>query len=265
MNHGAYPGTQAVRRAMKVLRVFTGSRPELGLSEVARVAGLNKTTVFRLLSAFEGEGFVQRAPEGGAYRLGPELTALGLRALGATDLLFAAQSELRALAEATQETANLDVLVGREVLILEEAVGGRVLKSVSELGARFPAHATSTGKALLAFLPEEERQEFLRSPLRKLTPKTLCDPEALRRELRRIRSRGYATMREELENGHAAVGVPVVGADGRALAALSVAGPSTRLTPRRMSDIAPRLLAAASRVSKRLGFRESKARTRGDA
>jgi DNA-binding IclR family transcriptional regulator len=265
MNHGAYPGTQAVRRAMRVLKVFTGSRPELGLSEVARVAGLNKTTVYRLLSAFEGEGFVQRASEGGAYRLGPELTALGLRALGATDLLFAAQAELRALAEATEETASLDVLVGREVLMLEEAVGARVLKAVSEVGARWPAHATSTGKALLAFLPEEQRQEFLGSRLRRLTPKTICDPEALRKELRRIRTRGYATMREELENGHAAVGVPVMDANGRALAALSIAGPSTRLTAKRMSDIAPGLLAAASRVSKRLGFRQDKARTGGDA
>jgi DNA-binding IclR family transcriptional regulator len=265
MNHGAYPGTQAVRRAMRVLKVFAGSRPEIGLSELARVAGLNKTTVFRLLSAFEGEGFVQRAPEGGAYRLGPELTALGLRALGATDLLFAAQAELRALAEATQETASLDVLVGREVLILEEAVGGRVLKAVSEVGARWPAHATSTGKALIAFLPEEQRQEFLTSPLRKLTPKTLCDPEALRRELRRIRARGYATMREELENGLAAVGVPVMDADGRALAALSISGPSARLTAKRTSDITQRLSAAASRVSKRLGFRGDKGPSRGDA
>ena len=104
-----------------------GLSAELGLSEVARIAGLNKTTAFRLLSALEDEGLVQRAPEGEAYRLGPELAALGLRALGATGLLFAAQAELPALAEATQETASLHVLVGREVLILDEVFGGRVL------------------------------------------------------------------------------------------------------------------------------------------
>jgi len=262
MNHAAYPGTQAVRRAVSVLKVFTASRPELGLSAVARAAGLNKTTAFRLLSALEGEGLVQRAREGEAYRLGPELAALGLRALGATDLLFAAQAELTALAEATQETSSLHVLVGREVMILEEAFGGRVLAAAHEEGTRWPAHATSTGKVLLAFLPEEQRQELLRLPLPRVTPKTLCDPEALRRELQRVRARGYATSVEELEPGFVAVGAPVWGVDGDVVAALSVAGPSTRLTARRLTEIARLLSAAASRVSERLGVREGKAKPR---
>ncbi len=137
---------------MAVLKAFTGSRPEIGLSKVARITGLNKTTTFRILSALESEGLVQRASEGDAY-LGPELATLGLRALGATGLLFAAHAELPALAEATQETSSLHVLVGRE----------------------------------------------------------------------------------------------------RAVAALSVGGPSTRLTAARMSDVAQLLSAAASRISERLG------------
>ena len=260
MNDAAYPGTRAVRRAVSVLKVFTASRPELGLSEVARAAGLNKTTVFRLLSALEGEGLVQRAPKGEAYRLGPELAALGLRALGATDLLLAARPELPALAEATQETASLEVLVGREVVILDEVRGRRVLAAVPEVGAHSPAHATSTGKAQIAFLPEEQWQEFLTPPLSRLTPKTLCEPETLRRELRRVRTRGYATTLEELEPGYVGVGVPVRGANGSVVATLSVGGPSTRLTAERVSEIAQLLLAAASRASERLGFREDKAR-----
>ncbi len=262
MDYTAYPGTQAVRRAVSVLKAFTVSRPELGLSEVARIVGLNKTTAFRLLSALEGEGLVQRATEGEAYRLGPELVALGLRARGATDLLFAAQAELSALAEATQETASLHVLVGREVMILEEAFGGRVLAAVGEVGTRWPAHATSTGKALLAFLPEEQRRDFLRLSLPRLTEKTLCDPEELRSELRRVRDRGYATSLEELEPGCVAVGVPVWGVDGGVVAALSVEGPSTRLTVKRVPEIAQLLSAAASRVSEHLGVREDKAGAR---
>jgi len=260
MKHAIYPGTQAVRRAVSVLRVFTVSQPELGLSEVARVAGLNKTTAFRLLSALEREGLVQRAPEGEAYRLGPELAALGLRAVRATDLLFAARPELPGLAEATQETASLEVLVGREVVILDEVRGRRVLAAVPEVGAHSPAHATSTGKAQIAFQPEEQWQEFLTPPLPRLTAKTLCDPEALRKELRRVRARGYATTLEELEPGYVGVGVPVRGVDGRTVAALSVGGPSTRLTAGRVSEIARLLLAAASRASERLGFREDRAR-----
>ena len=133
MNPTPYPGTRAVRRAVAVLKAFTGSRPEMGLSEVARVAGLNKTTAFRILSALEEEGLVRRASEGDAYRLGPELATLGLRALGATGLLFAAHAELPALAEATQETSSLHVLVGREVVILDEVFGGRVLAAKKEV------------------------------------------------------------------------------------------------------------------------------------
>jgi DNA-binding IclR family transcriptional regulator len=245
-----------VRRAVSVLRAFTVSQPELGLSEVARVAGLNKTTAFRLLSALEGEGLVQRSPEGEAYRLGPELAALGLRAVRATDLLLAARPELPALAEATQETASLEVLVGREVVILDEVRGRRVLAAVPEVGAHSPAHATSTGKAQIAFQPEEQWEEFLAPPLPRLTAKTLCDPGELRKELRRVRARGYATTIEELERGYVGVGVPVRGVDGSAVATLSIGGPSTRLTAARVSEIAQLLSAAALRASRRLGFRE---------
>ncbi len=255
MNHAPYPGTRAVRRAVSVLKAFTVSRPQLGLSEVARVTGLNKTTVFRLLSALEEEELVQRVPQGEAYRLGPEFAALGLRSLGATGLLFvfAAQGELAGLADATQETASLHVLVGREVVILDEAFGRQVLAAKKEVGTRWPAHTTSTGKALLAFGTEEQTREFLRRPLSRLTPKTICDPEAFARELRRVRARGYATIQEEAQIGYAAAGVPVIGANGRAVAALTVWGPSARLTTQRMSDIAQRLSAAASRISGRLG------------
>jgi DNA-binding IclR family transcriptional regulator len=255
MDLAPYPGTRAVRRAVSVLKAFTAFRPELGLSELARVTGLNKTTAFRLLSALEEEGLVQRVPQGEAYRLGPEFAALGLRALAAKDLLFAAQAELLGLADSTQETASLHVLVGREVVILDEAFGRQVLAAdhTKEVGTRWPAHATSTGKALLAFGVEEQTRELLRRPLSRFTSKTICDPEAFRRELRRVRARGYATNREELEIGYAAAGVPVIGANGRAVAALTVWGPSPRLTAESMSDFAQRLSAAASRISARLG------------
>jgi DNA-binding IclR family transcriptional regulator len=254
MNLAPYPGTRAVRRAVSVLKAFTVFRPELGLSELARVTGLNKTTAFRLLSALEEEGLVQRVPQGEAYRLGPEFAALGLRALAAENLLFAAQAELPGLADSTQETASLHVLVGREVVILDEAFGRQLLAAADkEVGTRWPAHATSTGKALLAFGIEEQTRELLRRPLTRFTSKTICDPEAFRRELRRVRARGYATIQGEAEIGYAAAGVPVIGANGRAVAALTVWGPSSRLTAERMSDIAPRLSAAASRISARLG------------
>ena len=256
MKQRAYPGTQAVQRAVRVLKAVSGARPERGLTELARAVGLNKTTAYRLLTALESEGLVEHSPEGDGYRSGPELVAMGSRALGAADLRFAARGELDALARATRETVTLEVLVGGDALILDEAVGGHVIGSLPSIGTRWPAHATSTGKVLLAFLPDEDRAGRTAGPLPRVTPRTIAEPAALRRELARVRERGYAVSSEELEPGFVAVAAPIRGADGRVVAALSVGGPKARLTGERTSEIAHLLPAAVARVSQRLGYRQ---------
>src|SRR5262245_33967832 len=116
-----YPGTQAALRAVRLLKAFAPPGHEsLRLFELAREVGLNKTTAYRLLTALESEGLVERGPDGEAYRLGPELLALGARTFGASELREAARPELAALSRSTRETATLEVLVGRDVLILDE-------------------------------------------------------------------------------------------------------------------------------------------------
>src|SRR5262249_22134948 len=150
----AYPGTQAVLRAVALLKAFSAERPAWSVGELARAVGLNKTTAYRLLSALESEGLLERAPGGAGYRLGPELLALGTPALGVGDLRAASRAELQALAAETRETATIEVLVGGDTLILDEAVGGHVIGALPSVGTRWPAHATSTGKVLLAHLPE---------------------------------------------------------------------------------------------------------------
>jgi DNA-binding IclR family transcriptional regulator len=198
---------------------------------------------------------VQRAADGEAYRLGPELFGLASRILGSGELRLAGRAELHALARATRETATLEVLVGDHVLIVEEAVGGHMVGAMPSTGTRWPAHATSTGKVLLAELPEPERESFLEGALPSLTPKTITDAQALRRELARVRERGYAIASEELEPGFVAAGAAVRSADGRAIAAIGVGGPKARLSADRLLALARQLPAAAGRVSARLGFR----------
>jgi DNA-binding IclR family transcriptional regulator len=245
-----------VQRAVRLLKAVSAVRPERGLTELARAVDLNKTTAYRLLTALESEGLVERSPEGEGYRPGPELVALGSRALGAAGLRFAARPELDALAHTTRETVTLEVLVGRDALILDEAVGGHVIGSMPSIGTRWPAHATSTGKVLLAFLPDEERGARTAGPLARVTPRTIAEPAALRRELIRVRERGYAVSCEELEPGFVAVAAPVRGADGRVVAALSVGGPKARLAGERTSEIARLLPGAVARVAQRLGYRQ---------
>lgn len=245
-----YPGTQAVVRAVRLLKACAG-HPAPRLGDLCRSQGLHKTTAYRLLSALENEGLLERT-EDEAYRLGPEMVALGNQALGAPQLRDAARRELGALAEATRETATLEVLAGDDVFILDEAMGGRVVGTVPSVGTRWPAHATSTGKVLLAYRTNGH------STARRLpgfTPRTIVDPSALARELARVRRRGYAVSTEELEPGFVAVGAPVRAADGTVVAAISVGGPRTRLTAHRIAEGARLVRGAAARISRTLGYR----------
>ena len=249
-----YPGTQAVLRAVALLKALGADGGEPTLAELVRRVGLNKTTAYRLLTALEAEGLVERAGDEG-YRVGPELVALAGRALGARELREAARAELEALARATRETAHLELRVGRETLILDEALGGHRVGTTPSVGTRWPAHAASTGKVLLAALADQDLLALLAFPLPALTPRTITGRAALQRELARVRAHGYATGIEELEPGFMAVAVPVRGRDGRVVAALGVDGPRARLRPGDLTDIAKTLPAYAARISGRLGAR----------
>jgi DNA-binding IclR family transcriptional regulator len=257
-----YPGTQAALRTVRLLKAFAPGRETLRLSDLCRKVGLNKTTTYRIMTALESEGLVERGPGGEAYRLGPELLVLGARTFGASELREAARPELLVLARATRERASLEVLVGRDVLVLDEVMGSYLVGAMPSVGTRWPAHATSTGRALLAHLPSDDREVFLRGPLAAVTTRTLADAGALRRELARVEGQGYAVSSEELEEGFLAVGAPVHGPEGRAVAALCVGGPRARLGARRVREIARRLRVSASRVSERLSARPPAVRGR---
>jgi DNA-binding IclR family transcriptional regulator len=249
-------GTQAVLRAIAVLKAFGGARSAWGLTELAAELGLHKTTVFRLLGALVDEGFVERDAEHQTYRLGPALIGLGTRAGRATGLHAAAHPVLGALADDTGETATLEVLAGSEVLILDEVAGRFLLGSAPEIGTRWPAYATSTGKVLLAaarFAPDAHAAPAALGRLVRLGPGTITSHARLDRELAAVWRRGFAIASEELERGYVAIGAPVRDARGRVVAAISVGGPKTRLTRTRTAQLAALVRHAADRVSYRLG------------
>jgi DNA-binding IclR family transcriptional regulator len=255
MKRTPYPGTQAVQRAIALLKSFAQHGPELRLSELASAVHLNKTTAFRLLTALENGDMIERSPGTDAYRLGPAVVMLASHALGGSGLRAAARATLRALAEDTRETVTLEVLVGNEVLILDEVLGQHVIGAMPSLGTRWAAHATSTGKVLLAGLPEEDLEVRLAPALMRFTARTVVDKASLRRELGRARDQGFATTVEELEPGYVAVAAPVRSAGGTVVAALSVGGPRSRLTPAYVADIARKLKLAGDSVSERLGWK----------
>ena len=255
--NGAASGTRSVERALHVLCAVGDARAEPGLTDLAGALGLHKTTVFRLLGALERAEFVVRDEERQRYQLGPALFRLATQARRASGLHDAARPELELLAETTGETATLEVLVGEEVLILDEIHGRFLVGGSPEIGTRWPAHATSTGKLLLAAARfEGEPKPARRAPagrLARLGPNTITSRAVLERELVKIWRGGHAVGTEELEAGFIAVSAPVRNAQGRTVAAIGIGGPQVRLTPARVPSIVRQVRQAAARVSRRLG------------
>jgi DNA-binding IclR family transcriptional regulator len=247
------PGTRAVHRVLSLLRAFSEGGPRRNLTELAAEVGLSKATAHRMLSVLEREGFLVRSPESGEFQLGPEMIVLGARALQAVDLRRVARSELQLLSETTGEDASLESLVGSEVLILDEEKGRGLMGITSEIGTRWPTHATATGKVLQAGaeVPMAEPKNGLPS----LTAHTITSWAEWTATLSEIRERGYATNLEELEYGYIAVAAPVRNREGQTVAALSVGGSTHRITENRVPELAQVVKEAASRVSKRLGYR----------
>jgi DNA-binding IclR family transcriptional regulator len=256
----ATSGTQAVDRALAIVAAIGDARPEPGLAELSAALDLHKTTAFRLLGALERAGFVARDAERQVYRLGPTLIRLGAQARRAAGLHEAARPVLESLAAAVGETATLEVLVGAEVLILDEAHGHHLLGSSPEIGTRWPAHAASTGKVLLAAARHEDgaaahapRAPRLAARLARVAPNTITSHARLDRELDAVWARGWAVGDEEIEEDFVAVAAPIRNGEGRVVAAISVGGPKARLDRARIAQLAGLVRRAAATVSDRLG------------
>jgi len=254
-----YSGTQAVQRAIQLLKLFDDDHAEWSLVDLYEAAGLNKTTAFRLLNALEVEGLIQKTPSG-SYRLGPESIALGGRAMRANRLRVVSREALETLARETGETVTLEILRPDydghwSMLVIDEVVSQHLIGITQYIGSRLPIHATSTGKAVLAFQSEARQAEILAQPLPYLTEQTVISPDEFKAELERIRSQGFATAMGELERGVMAASAPIFNHEGSVLAAMSLVGPSIRVNEERLLYFAGRVKETADAVSYQMGFR----------
>jgi DNA-binding IclR family transcriptional regulator len=240
-------GAQAALRAVRLLKLFTNERPDMSLAELSRASGLNKTTTHRLLRALQSESLIDRNPATSTYNLGTGLMALGVQALASSDLRRRVRPVLRSLARETGETATLEVPFEDSMLILDEVAGRHVLGSAGNIGTRWPIHATSTGKVWLAF--DDTAIDRLEQKLKPLTPKTLIQKSDFQPMLAEIRRRGYAITVDELEEGFTAVATIIRGALGDVQGALSIGGPTQRLTAARRVELGNSLCRAAERLN----------------
>ena len=246
-------GTEATSRVADVLLMFTEGPSSLGVTRIARELGLSKAVVHRILQSLAGREMVALDPATREYRLGPAVAALGARALRDSDLRSAALPLLRRLRDELGETATLSTPVPGGRAYLDQVIGTHEITMSVELGRRFPLHAGSSGKCMLAFLEPAELDAVLAGPLEALTRSTIAEPDALRVELAGIRERGFAASAGERQPDAGSVAAPVFGLSGDVLGAISVCGPRFRVTDEFVATIAPRVVAAAARITRRFG------------
>jgi DNA-binding IclR family transcriptional regulator len=244
---------QSLDRALEILKLL-GTEQEMRVTDLARRLEVHKSTVFRLLSTLQEHGLVEQNPSTERYRLGYGLVRLAGAVVAELDLARASRPVLEQLAVHTGETVNLAILQGDQVVNIEQIASPNLVVNVNWVGKQTPLHATSNGKVLLAHLAEEERSRLLSQSLPRLTSRTITDPRVLDKQLQRVLSDGYAFTLEELEQGLNAVAAPVFAADGRVVAAVSVAGPSYRVTPHRLTELGELTKDAGDAISRRLGY-----------
>jgi DNA-binding IclR family transcriptional regulator len=244
---------QSVDRALVVLEILA-KLGQAGVTEIAAELGVHKSTASRLIAVLESRGFVEQLSGHRKYRLGFTIARLARASSGQLDLARLSQDICDDLTLQTGETTNVAILDGDRIVNIVEAIGPAEITLRTWVGQNCPAHATSSGKALLSGLTDDDVRDRLPATLEAFTASTVTSVDDLLAELADVRVRGWAGVTEELEVGLNAVAAPVFDADAHIVAALSVSGPSYRLGAEQFEWVAKQTSAAAQAISMRLGW-----------
>ncbi len=248
---------QSVERAMMILDTFALHNNELGVTEISNILGLKKSTIFGILATLEKYGFVQQNPVTEKYNLGLKLLELGMIMQDSMDIRNVASPLLQELVDQYKETVHLVIRDRDEVVYIDKIEGPSAINIRSRIGKRNPIHATGVGKCLLAYSDEHDIEKILSRELKQYTHNTITNPVKLRKELERIREKGYSIDNEEIEEGLRCIAAPIKDYRGKVISAISLSGPSIRITDDKKEIIAESVKNAALRISQRLGYREN--------
>ncbi len=239
---------QSLERGLAVIRAFDQAHPELTLSEVAARTGVTRAVARRFLLTLAALGYVRS--DGRFFSLTARVLELGYAYLSSLSLPEVAESHLEALVAEVNESSSLSVLDGHDVVYVTRVPVSRIMTVSISVGTRFPAYATSMGRVLLAGLPEDELESYLSAVvLEPLTARTVASVPALRAEVGKVRSQGWALVNQELEEGLRALAAPVRDRTGRVVAAVNVSAHASRTSLETMRrDLLPPLLKAAARI-----------------
>jgi DNA-binding IclR family transcriptional regulator len=241
-------GYGTVHKAMAVISAFSYGDPVLGVSELSRRLGMGKSTVHRILTTLLADGFVEKTRDE-RYRLSIKVYEIGQQVAASIELRQLVHPALERLRNESGETAHVAVLSGTDVVYVDRLESPHMLRLLTRVGRRRAAHATSSGKCLLAFGAPATVAAVVATGLPRLGPRTITSKSMLEKRLAEVRRKGYAVSVDEAAPGVASVAAPIFDASGECIAAVSVAGPVTRMPPERLDQISRIVLAAAATVS----------------
>lgn len=243
--------SKSLQKALRILMYMGERTPEVGAEEIASYLGLSESTVHRLLNTMERFNLIEQDAESKRYQLGLKLHQLGSRAAASRTLRREAHRLLVEMSRRSRETVSLATPAPRGVICLDRLDSPHTVITVrTPVGSLFPAHCTAAGKAILAYLAENEIDEVVhRTGLRRHTPFTITQPANLKENLRLIRQRGYAVDHQELERGLSGVAAPVLSAHERVIAAVGIAGPTQRFRGKELAEKVGLVTEVAARLA----------------
>ena len=249
---------QSLERGLAVIRAFDEHNAELTLSDVARSTGLTRAAARRFLLTLSDLGYVHT--DGRWFTLSPRVLELGYAYLSSQSLPEVAEPHLERLVAEVHESSSVSVLDGEDIVYVARVPTARIMAVSINVGTRFPAYATSMGRVLLSCLPDEELEAYLqRVELRPLSPRTVTSREALRAELAKARTQGWALVDQELEEGLRSIAAPIRDRGGRTVAAVNLSAHASRMSIENgRRKLVPPLLATAARIEADLRAARSK-------
>jgi len=235
----------SLARGLEVISAFSRTKPRMTLSDMARATGMTRATVRRLLLTLVREGYAQT--DGKYFSLRPKVLKLGFAVLSSMNVWDVAQPVMNRLSDQLKESVFAAVLDGHEVVYVARATSDRVVNIGISVGSRAPVHTVSSGRVLMAALPDTLLQKYLdEGEFEKVTTHTTTSKIKLRNQIEEARARGYSIVDQELEIGLRSISVPIRNAEGQVIAALNVGCPSSRISP---DEMRTRILAELLRAS----------------
>jgi DNA-binding IclR family transcriptional regulator len=245
---------RAVERALDILLCFNHDELALSLTQIADRVGMNKSTVHRLLGTLESKHFIHRSKTTGLYHLSFRFVEMASLVLQDVDLQRWAQPYLQRLSAECGETVDLAVLDGAHVIYLQVVESPQRVKLAVAVGQRLPAFCTASGKAFMAYLPDDQASKILGEGLIQYTDNTQVSLTDVYEDLRLTRERGFAISEQEYEKDINAVAAPILDANNHPIAVIAIAGPSFRLPRERMLMLGQSIRATTEAIAREIGL-----------